>query len=71
MPNGFALSTPVLPLQVANAIKPDDATPSVRSRYRTFIPTTSGSAPVSRIGTLALAESIRLSFSLCIGTTGS
>jgi hypothetical protein len=26
---------------------------------------------VSRIGTLALAESIRLSFSLGIGTTGS
>jgi hypothetical protein len=26
---------------------------------------------VSRIGTLALAESIRLSFSLCIGMTGS
>ncbi len=61
----------VLPFRVAHETKPDDAAPSVRSRYRTFIPTTSGSAPVSRIGTLALAESIRLSFSLCIGTTGS
>ena len=37
----------------------------------TFIPTTSDSAPVSRIGTLALAEAVRLSFSLYIGTTGS
>ncbi|MET4214503.1 hypothetical protein ABIB95_009362, partial [Bradyrhizobium sp. LA2.1] len=44
---------------------------TVQLRYRAFLPTTSDSAPVSRIGTLVLAESIRLSFSLGIGTTGS
>ena len=61
----------VLPLRVAHITKPDDAAPSVQPHYRAFIPTTSDSAPVPRIGTLALAEAIRLSFSLCIGTTGS
>jgi hypothetical protein len=61
----------VLPFQVAHKTKPDDATPSVQSHYRTFVPTTSDSAPVSRISTLALAEAFRLSFSLRIGTTGS
>jgi hypothetical protein len=61
----------VLPFRVAYKTKPDDVAPSVQSHYRTFLPTASDSAPVPRIGTLALAESIRLSFSLCIGTTGS
>ena len=45
--------------------------PSVQFHYRTFVPTTSVSAPVPRIGTLALAGASDLSFSLLIGTTGS
>ena len=61
----------VLPLRVARSIKPDDDAPSVQPHYRTFTPTTSVSAPVPRIGTLILAESFRLDFSLRIGTTGS
>ena len=44
----------VLPSRVANIIKPDNAAPSVQFHYRTFFPTTGCSAPVSRIGTLAL-----------------
>ena len=44
----------VLPLRVAHRIKPDDDAPSVQSHYRTFFPTTSVSAPVSRIGTQPL-----------------
>jgi hypothetical protein len=69
--NGLALSTWVLPVTVAHATKPNDAAPSVQPHYRTFNPTTSGSAPVPRIGTLALADAVRLDFSLRIGTTGS
>ncbi|PQP07357.1 hypothetical protein C5615_37830 [Burkholderia cepacia] len=61
----------VLPLRVAHRIKPDDDAPSVQSHYRPFNPTTDVSAPVPRIGTLILAESFRLDFSLRIGTTGS
>jgi hypothetical protein len=43
----------------------------VQSHYRTFTPTTGCSAPVPRIGTLALAGASRLSGALRIGTTGS
>ena len=53
------------------AVKPNDDAPSVQPYYRTFNPTTSISAPVPRIGTLALADAVRLGFSLHIGTTGS
>ena len=53
------------------AVKPNDDAPSVQFHYRTFDPTTSVSAPVPRIGTLALADAVRLGFSLHIGTTGS
>jgi hypothetical protein len=70
-PNGFALSTRFLPSLVDLQTKPDNAVPSVQSHYRTFSPTTDCSAPVPRIGTLALMGSSRLSFSLRIGTTGS
>ena len=52
-------------------VKPNDDAPSVQFHYRTFSPTTSASAPVPRIGTLTLAEAVRLGFSLHIGTTGS
>ena len=61
----------VLPLQVARRTKLDDDAPSVQSHYRTFSPTTDDSVPVPRIGTLALAEAVRLSFFLRSGTTGS
>ena len=61
----------VLPLRVARWPKPNDGTPSVQPHYRTFHPTTGASAPVPRIGTLTLAETVRLGFSLDIGTTGS
>lgn len=58
-------------MRVARSITPDDAAPSVRSHYRTFLPTMSDSVPVPRIGTLALAGAARLRVSLCIGATGS
>lgn len=61
----------VLPSRVARTIKPDDGVPSVQPHYRAFNPTTNASAPVPLIGTLTLAEAIRLDFSLGIGTTGS
>ena len=54
-----------------HAAKLNDDAPSVQSHYRTFTPTTSVSAPVPRIGTLTLADAVRLGFSLSIGTTGS
>src|SRR5271163_2862775 len=59
------------PLGLPTRIKPDDDAPSVQSHYRTFFPTTGVSVPVLRIGTLALAVTDRLGFSLNIGTTGS
>jgi len=52
-------------------LRPNDGAPSIQPHYRAFNPTTSTSVPVSRIGTLALAEAICLHFSLNIGTTGS
>ena len=61
----------VIPCRVAAGIKLNDDAPSVRSHYRTIDPNTDVSAPVPRIGTLALAGASRLSFSLGIGTTGS
>ena len=69
--NGFALSTLVIPLRVVGGIKPDDDVPSVQRHYSTFVPITDASAPVFRIGTLVLAVTDRLDFSLNIGTTGS
>jgi hypothetical protein len=69
--NGFALSTEVLPFRVASITLLDNDAPSIQSYYRTFISTAGVSAPVLRIGTLALAKAICLSFFLCLGTTGS
>src|SRR2546429_7312055 len=69
--NGLALSTLVIPLRVVGGIKPDDDVPSVQRHYSTFVPITDASAPVFRIGTLVLAVTDRLDFSLNIGTTGS
>jgi hypothetical protein len=65
------LSTEVLPSQVAPITLPDNDAPSIQSHYRTFISTAGVSAPVPRIGTLALAKAVCLSFSLRIETTGS
>jgi hypothetical protein len=58
-------------LRVAHTIEPDNVAPSVQFHYRTFNPTASDSAPVTRLGTLILADAVRLDFSLRIGTTGS
>jgi len=49
----------------------NNATPSLQFHYRTFITTTGCSAPVPRIGTLILAGTTYLDFSLRIGATGS
>ena len=46
----------LLPLPVGPGPKLNNAVPSVRFHYRTFIPTTNRSAPVPRIGTLVLAD---------------
>jgi hypothetical protein len=53
---------------------PTNAAPAVASverHYSAFIPTTSCSAPVPRLGTQSLAGITRSTRSLCIGTTGS
>ena len=55
MSNGFALSTELLPLLVGSEPRLNNAAPLVRCHYSTFNPTTGRSAPVLRIGTLALA----------------
>src|ERR1039458_3994279 len=70
MSNGFALVMRLLPSPVGRLPQQDTAAPSVQSHYRTFIPPMDCSAPVPRIGPLALAGTSRLSFSLNIGTTG-
>jgi len=55
MSNGFALSTELLPLPVGSGPQLNNAAPSVRCHYSTLTPPTGRSAPVPRIGTLALA----------------
>src|SRR3954447_25032211 len=55
MSNGFALSTELLPLSVGSGSRRNTAAPLVQFHYRTFLPPTSCSAPVPRIGTLILA----------------
>jgi hypothetical protein len=67
----FALFTEVLPIRVASITLLDNDAPSLHAHYKRFNTTKGISAPVPRIGTLALAEAVRLSFSLRIGTTGS
>ncbi len=72
--SGFTSSTGSSCCQLAS-VDPwprlNNAAPSVRPHYRAFLPTTDCSAPVPRIGTLALAGISRLDVSLHIGTTGS
>src|SRR5436853_181614 len=58
-------------MQVGHWITPDNGVPSVQSHYKTFLPTTNSSAPVLRLGTLALMGAAHLSFSLGSGATGS
>ncbi len=55
--NGFASATELLPLPVGSETRLNNAAPSIQPHYRAFIPTTSRSAPVLRIGTLILADS--------------
>jgi hypothetical protein len=55
--NDFASATELLPLPVGSETRLNNAAPSVQPHYRAFIPTTSRSAPVLRIGTLILADS--------------
>jgi hypothetical protein len=53
--NGSASSTRLLPFPVGPWPRLNNAAPSVQPHYRAFLPTTSCSAPVLRIGTLTLA----------------
>jgi hypothetical protein len=62
--NGFALSTEVLPFRVAPITSLDNDAPSLHPHYKSFNTTTGVSAPVPRIGTLALAKAICLSSSV-------
>src|SRR5262245_20952182 len=71
MSNGFALSTRFLPLLVDLVYELNNAAPSLRSHYRTFIAITGCSVPVPHVGTLALMGASHLSVSLGIGATGS
>src|SRR4029450_3335155 len=68
---GLALSMQLLPLPVGHWTSLGNGVPSVQSHYRTFLPTTNPSAPVLRLGTLALMGAAHLSFSLRSGATGS
>src|SRR3954470_20154055 len=62
--------TLVLPgIRLTVAIPPDEAAPSLQLHYRAFLTTTSDSAPVLRLGTLAGATC--LTGSRHIGATGS
>src|SRR3954451_9797745 len=55
MENGFALATELLPLPVGSGSRQNTAAPLVQFHYRAFLPPTSCSAPVPRLGTLILA----------------
>jgi hypothetical protein len=70
MSNGFASSTGSSRCQMAS-VDPwprlNNAAPSLRSHYRTFITITGCSVPVLRIGTLTLAVGAACDLSLCIG----
>src|ERR1700730_2783213 len=51
----LCLAHRLLPLPVGPRSRLNNAAPSVQLHYRAFVPTTSCSAPVLRIGTLILA----------------
>src|ERR1700752_2369637 len=70
MSNGFTSSTGSSCCQLASFgrwSRLNNAAPSVQLHYRAFIPNTSCSVPVRRIGTLILAVLAACDFSLCIG----
>src|SRR5271165_6581426 len=70
MSNGFTSSTGSSCCQLASVgrwSRLNNAAPSVQLHYRAFIPNTSCSVPVRRIGTLILAVLAACDFSLCIG----
>src|SRR5450756_1034233 len=72
--SGFASSTSSSCRQLASVgrwSRLNNAAPSVQLHYRAFVPTTSCSAPVLRIGTLVLTVLAACDFFLCIGATGS
>ena len=56
MSNGFASATKLLLSPVGLELRLNNATLLVQLHYRTFIPITSCSAPVLRIGTLTLMD---------------
>ena len=67
---GFTSSTGSSCCQLASVgrwSRLNNAAPSVQLHYRAFVPTTSHSAPVLRIGTLVLAVVAACHFSLYIG----
>jgi hypothetical protein len=67
---GFTSSTGFSCCQMASVgpwPRLNNAAPSVQPHYRAFVPTTSHSAPVLRIGTLVLAVLAACDFSLYIG----
>src|SRR6266581_1261804 len=70
MSNGLASSTGSSRCQMASVgpwPRLNNAAPSVQPHYRAFVPTTSCSVPVLRIGTLILAVGAACDLSLCIG----
>src|SRR5258705_11181720 len=74
MSNGFTSSTGSSCCQLASVgpwPRLNNAAPSVQLHYRAFVPNTSCSVPVLRIGTLVLAVLAACDFSLGIGATGS
>jgi hypothetical protein len=71
MSNGFALFKWLLPSLVGHLSGLNTTAPSVQRHYSAFIPTTSCSAPVPRLGTQSLTGITRSTRSLYIGTTGS
>jgi hypothetical protein len=62
--NGFALSTGSSRFQLAQWPRLNNATPSLRPRYRTLDATTGCSVPAFRVGTLALAVGAACGLSL-------
>ncbi len=71
MSNGFALFKRLLPLLVGRLPELNTTAPSVQHRYSAFVPTTSRSVPVLRIGTQSLTGIARSARSLRIRATGS
>ena len=69
--NGFALSTPVIPFQVAAEIKPNDDAPSVQIPLQNLRPYYERLRPCAPHRYSDPRGYFRLGFSLRIGTTGS